>query len=182
MRDTLYSWPPDNLLDTPSTRRDMASFKASACSLDQGVGAVLDALDRHSLVDNTLVVFTTDHGLAFPDAKATMYDRGIGVLLIMRGTGRVRRRPGARRARQPPRRVSHALRRRRIAPPDWLEGASLAPLVRGEVEEIRDEVFAEVTFHAAYEPQCAIRTNRSKYMSDSTTSIRAMCSRTSTTV
>ena len=31
-------------------------------------------------------------------------------------------------------------------------------LVRGEVEEINEEVFAEVTFHAAYEPQRAVRT------------------------
>jgi len=41
----------------------------------------LNALEEHDLVDNTLVILTTDHGLAFPDAKATMYDRGIGVML-----------------------------------------------------------------------------------------------------
>ena len=35
--------PPDNLPDTPETRRDMASYKASARSLDQGVGSVLNA-------------------------------------------------------------------------------------------------------------------------------------------
>ena len=38
------------------------------------------------------------------------------------------------------------------------------PLVRGEVDEIHDEVFAEVTYHAAYEPQRAVRTERYKYM------------------
>ena len=65
----------------------MASFKASARSLDQGVGTVLNALEEHGLVDNTLVIMTTDHGLAFPDAKCTMFDRGIGVLLLMRGPG-----------------------------------------------------------------------------------------------
>ena len=45
VRDALYSLPPANLPDTPAVRRDMAAFKASARSLDQGVGAVLDALD-----------------------------------------------------------------------------------------------------------------------------------------
>ena len=39
MRDALYSLPPANLPDTPETRRDMAAYKASARSLDQGVGA-----------------------------------------------------------------------------------------------------------------------------------------------
>ena len=65
----------------------MASFKASARSLDQGVGAVLQALDEQDLADNTLVVFTTDHGLPFPGAKATLTDRGLGVLCILRGPG-----------------------------------------------------------------------------------------------
>ena len=44
----------------------MAGFKASARSLDQGVGTVLDALDEQGLAENTVVVFTTDHGLAVP--------------------------------------------------------------------------------------------------------------------
>src|SRR3954453_4082305 len=65
VRDALYSLPPAHLPDTPQTRRDMAAYKASARSLDQGVGAVLTALDEHDLADDTLVILTTDHGLAF---------------------------------------------------------------------------------------------------------------------
>ena len=65
----------------------MAAYKASARSLDQGVGAVLEALDTHGLADDTLIIFTTDHGLAFPGAKATLFDRGLGVMLILRGPG-----------------------------------------------------------------------------------------------
>ena len=65
----------------------MAAFKASARSLDQGVGAVLHALDEAGLADDTLVVLTTDHGLPFPGAKATLTDRGLGVMLIIRGPG-----------------------------------------------------------------------------------------------
>jgi N-sulfoglucosamine sulfohydrolase len=164
IRDVLYSRPPENVLDNARTRRDMASFRASARALDQGVGTVLNALEENGLADNTLVFMTTDHGLAFPDAKCTMYDRGIGVMLLMRGPG------GFERGRVVDALVSHLDLYPTICDviglehPPWLEGASLLPLVRGDVAEIHDEIFAEVTYHAAYEPQRAVRTQRYKYM------------------
>ncbi len=164
VRDALYSRPPDYIVDTPATRRDMASFKSSARSLDQGLGAVLNALEEHSLADDTLVVFTTDHGLALPNAKATMYDTGIGVMLIVRGPG------GFEKGRVFDCMVSHLdlyptmCELAAVDPPSWLDGTSLLPLVGGQVDEVRSEVFAEVTYHAAYEPQRAIRTKRYKYM------------------
>jgi N-sulfoglucosamine sulfohydrolase len=162
--DVLYSRPPENIPDHPDTRRDMAAYKASARSLDQGVGAVLQALDEHQLVDDTLGVFTTDHGLAFPGAKATLYDRGIGVTLIMRGPG------GFAGGRVVDALVSHLdiyptlCDLAGIDRPDFLQGESLLPLARREVGEIRDALFVEATFHAAYEPQRAIRTQGHKYI------------------
>lgn len=55
--------------------------------LDEGLGRVLSALDASGLADKTLVICTTDHGIAFPGMKCTLTGRGIGVLLIMRGPG-----------------------------------------------------------------------------------------------
>jgi arylsulfatase A-like enzyme len=46
--------------------------------------------------------------------------------------------------------------------PEDLSGTSLLPLARREVVELRDELFAELTYHAAYDPQRAIRTHRHK--------------------
>jgi hypothetical protein len=40
----------------------------------------------------------------------------------------------------------------------------MMPLARGEAQQIRDEIYAEVTYHAAYEPQRAVRTPRFKYI------------------
>ena len=164
VRDTLYSLPPPNLPDTPRTREDMAAFKASARSLDQGIGAVLNGLHQLGLAERTLIVCTTDHGLAFPGAKATLFDRGIGVMLLMRGPG------GFTGGRVFDAMVTHLdvyptlCDLAGIPHPPWLQGASLMPLVRGEVEAPHDEVFAEMTFHAAYEPVRAIRTPRWKYI------------------
>ncbi len=163
LRDSLYSIPPPNLPDTPETRRDMAAYKASARSLDQGVGSVLEALDANGLADNTLIVFTTDHGLAFPGAKATLFDRGLGVMLILRG-------PGFSGGKVIDALVSHLdvyptlCELAGIEPPSFLQGTSLAPLMNGEADSIREELFAEMTWHAAYEPQRAIRTERWKYI------------------
>jgi len=164
VRDALYSLPPGNLPDLPAVRRDLAAFKASARSLDQGVGAVIDALDARGLADDTLVILTTDHGLAFPGAKATLTDAGLGVLLIMRGPG------GFHGGRVCEAMVSHLdvfptlCDLLELEPPDRLEGRSLLPLARGEVDRLHDELFAGVTYHAAYEPQRAVRTARFKYI------------------
>ena len=78
--DGKYLLPPAPLPDTPQTRLDMSSFKKSAWELDRGMGAVLDALDANGLADNTLVICTTDHGIAFPRMKGFLTDHGIGVM------------------------------------------------------------------------------------------------------
>jgi N-sulfoglucosamine sulfohydrolase len=164
VRDALYSLPPPNLPDTPRTRQDMAAFKASARSLDQGIGAVLNGLHQSGLADRTLIVCTTDHGLAFPGAKATLYDGGTGVMLIMRGPA------GFTGGRVVDAMVSHL----DIYPtlcdvagvehPPFLQGASLMPLVHGDIERIHDLIFTEMTYHAAYQPLRAVRSSRWKYI------------------
>jgi N-sulfoglucosamine sulfohydrolase len=178
LRDALYSLPPANLPDTPETRRDIASYRASARSLDQGVGTVLDALDAQGLVENTLVIFTTDHGLAFPGAKATLFDRGLGVMLIMRGPG------GFAGGKVHDALVSHLdiyptlCDLAGVEHPEFLQGFSLLPLMRGDVDALREEIFAEMTWHAAYEPQRAVRTERWKYIrrfGDRETPVLANC-------
>ncbi len=162
--DERYSMPPAPLPDTPETRHDIASYKASARRYDGGVGKVLDALDETGLAENTVVINTTDHGIAFPGMKCNLTDHGIGVMLIMRG-------PGGFNGGN----VCDALASQidifpticdllDIDAPDWLEGTSLMPVIRGGTERVNDEIFAEVSYHAAYEPQRAVRTDRWKYI------------------
>jgi arylsulfatase A-like enzyme len=142
----------------------VAAFKSSARSLDQGVGRVLNALHAAGMVDNTLIVFTTDHGLAFPGAKGTLYDRGTGVMLILRGPG------GFLGGRVIDELVSQIdlyptiCELAEIETPGFAQGCSLLPMMRGEEPRARDAVFTELTYHAAYDPQRAIRTPRWKYV------------------
>ncbi|GIV77522.1 MAG: putative sulfatase [Litorilinea sp.] len=159
-----YCLPPAPLPDTPAVRQDMAAYKASARALDDGVGQVLEALDAAGLAQETLVIYTTDHGLAFPGMKCNLTDHGIGVSLILRGPG------GFTGGQVCDAMVSHIdlfptlCELIALEPPPWLQGRSLLPVIRGEVTEIHDAIFAEVTYHAAYEPQRAIRTQRYKYI------------------
>ncbi len=159
-----YCRPPRTIPDTPETRLDMAAFKASAQSLDRGVGTVLAALDAEGLADNTLIICTTDHGLAFPGMKCTLTDHGTGVMLMMRGPG------GFVGGKTYDAMVSHIdlfptiCDLLQIERPEWLQGKSLMPLVQNKVQQINEEIFAEATYHAAYEPQRAVRTTRWKYI------------------
>ena len=162
--DPRYTRPPDPLPDTPETREDMARFKASARTLDAKMGEVFAALDRAGLAENTLVICTTDHGIAFPRMKCNLTEDGIGVMLIVRGPG------GFEGGKVIDSLVSQIdifptlCDLLGIEPPDWLQGVSLVPLIRGEAESVRDAIFAEVNYHAAYEPQRCIRTKRWSYI------------------
>jgi hypothetical protein len=162
--DYRYTLPPPVNPDTPQTRQDMARFNATARKLDEGVGMVLDALEKNGFSENTLVISTTDHGIAFPDMKCFLYDHGMGVSLIIR-------RPGGFIGGQ----VCDALISQidvfpimcdylAIDPPPWLQGKSFLPIIQGRAQKTRDEVVAEVNFHVAYEPKRRVRTERWKYI------------------
>lgn len=162
--DPRFCLPPGTLPDTPEVRADMAAFKTSARALDAQMGAILDCLDETGLAQNTLVICTTDHGIAFPGMKCNLTVHGTGVMLILRG-------PGGFAGGQ----VCDALVSQvdiyptvceliGAARPAWLQGVSLLPLTMDITKEIREEAYAEVTYHAAYEPQRAVRSKRWAYI------------------
>jgi len=159
-----YTMPPACFPDTPATRVDFARFQKSARVLDKKVKAVLDALDESGLREQTLVICTTDHGIAFPRAKCNLTDMGIGVLLMMRGPG------GFGGGRVLDSLVSHidvlptVCELAGIPVPEHAQGTSLMPLIRGEAEEVHRAIYAEVNFHGANEPARCIRTRRWKYI------------------
>ena len=162
--DERYVRPPVPLPDTPENRSDMARFITSARRYDEGVGQVMKTLEISGLAQNTLVICTTDHGLAFPRMKCNLTDHGTGVMLLMRGPGGF---TGGR--------VCDALVSQLdifpticdlagAAKPERLQGKSLLPLIDGTSTQINDAVFSGVTFHACYEPMRSIRTARWRYI------------------
>ena len=161
--DPRYSLPPSPLPDSPETRADAADFKAAARIMDDSYGAVLAALERNRLAENTLVFCFTDHGLQFPRNMCNLTDQGIAVYLVIRG-------PGFSGGQVIDALVGlidlvpTACDVAGIDIPAHVEGSSLLPLVAGEVDHLRDQLFAEINYHAAYEPTRCVRTDRYKYI------------------
>ena len=78
---------PPYVEDTPDAVHHFAGLQGAIRQADEGVGILLDALDQHGLSENTLVIFTTDHGIESRRDKWTLYDPGIEIAGIFRGPG-----------------------------------------------------------------------------------------------
>lgn len=70
--------------DTPTVRRDIARHYTNIAVMDAQVGALLRQLEADGLADNTIVIWTTDHGDGLPRAKRELFDSGIRVPMIIR--------------------------------------------------------------------------------------------------
>ena len=146
---------PGYLPDIPESVDEMTAVEQTITSMDAAAGAFLDALDRAGRTDDAFVVFTTDHGLAMPRAKCTLYDPGIEVALI---------------ARWPRGAVAGGEVKTQMVSnidvlPTLVEAAGL-PVPAGvqghALSAGRDAIFAEKTFHSYYDPMRCVRTKRHK--------------------
>lgn len=156
--------PPDPLPDIEPVRTEMAAYHVLAEYVDECVGTVIEGLADGGHLSDTLVVFTTDHGLPFPYMKCDLRDDGIGVSLIARF-------PEGYRAGETEDTMVSTIdlfptfcEYLDVPIPDWVAGASLMSVVRDETDSVREQVFSEVTYHAAYEPKRCVRTDRYKYI------------------
>lgn len=150
---------PPYIPETEAARQEFTELQGMIKQMDEGVGRILAALDAADLRDNTWVIFTTDHGLAMPRAKCTMYDPGIGVALLMHAPEL-----GIVGGETISEMVSHVdllptvLDGLGLPLPEHLHGRSYWARLKGKAFTPRDAVFASKTFHTDYEPQRAIRT------------------------
>ncbi|HXD78642.1 MAG TPA: sulfatase-like hydrolase/transferase [Puia sp.] len=80
---------PGFLPDIPDVRKEVAQYYGSVYRADQSIGAVLKALNESGLADNTLVIFLSDHGAAFPFSKSQCYFNSDKTPLIVRWPHRI---------------------------------------------------------------------------------------------
>lgn len=74
---------PSFLPDTPECRAELAQYYQSATRTDKALGALVAALKKAGRYDDTVIIFTADHGMAFPGAKTTVYDAGLRVPFVI---------------------------------------------------------------------------------------------------
>ncbi len=78
---------PPHLVDTEEFRELFTRYLAEMEHLDQQVGQTLDALEKSGQADNTLVIFTSEHGAPFPGAKWTNWNVGVHTAFVVRWPG-----------------------------------------------------------------------------------------------
>jgi N-sulfoglucosamine sulfohydrolase len=159
---------PPFLSNTPEVRAEVAQYYQSISRLDRGIGRLIDILEETGKYEDTVILYISDNGAAFPEAKTTLYEPGMCLPCIVRspqhsGTGLAN---------------DGLITWADIAPtvldfaglyqnPEQFHGKSFAGILdRESPEDWRDEVYAAHTFHEItnYYPMRVIRTHRFKFI------------------
>ncbi len=82
---------PPFLPDSPECRAELAQYYQSVSRVDQGVGRLLGVLKEAVKYDNTVVIYISDNGVAFPGAKTTLYEPGMNLPCIVRNPSQRRK-------------------------------------------------------------------------------------------
>ncbi|MEP2237969.1 MAG: sulfatase [Maribacter sp.] len=161
---------PENVIlapyhpDTDKVRKDYALYYDEISRMDNYIGKVVAELENQGVADNTIILFITDNGRAFPRDKTTLYEGGIKTPWIIKWPSKIK--PGS---------TSHNLVSSIDIAPTFMkmagldplidfEGVDFTPLLDDNAEPVRDEIYAEDHFHDFEDYTRAIRTTNYKYI------------------
>lgn len=132
---------PPTFVDTPSTHDFRARYYHDVTAADAHLGRVLELVDQHLPKQDTLVMYTSDHGAQWPFGKWNLYDAGIRVPLIVRWPDKIK----------PHVRSQAMVQWIDILPtlievaggeiPSEIDGRSFLPILTGEKDAHRDVIF-----------------------------------------
>ena len=75
-------YPNDSVL-----LRDWATYLDTVRITDWHVGQVIERLKKEGILDNTVIIFFTDHGISHARGKQFLYDEGTHIPLVIKGPG-----------------------------------------------------------------------------------------------
>lgn len=165
---------PPYLPDTPECRAELAQYYQSVSRIDQGLGRLVQILKESGSYDNTLILYLSDNGIAFPGAKTTLYDPGMKLPLIVRSPDQSKRNLSTNAMVSW---VDLTPTLLDFAGIDWQQiqdkngpyrfhGKSFLPILSVQNPKGWDTVYASHTFHeiTMYYPMRVIRTPSYKYI------------------
>lgn len=87
--DTSQIRVPAFYKDHQEIKLGLSEYQAEIEWGDKMLGRIMTILEQRGIAENTIVVFTSDNGMPFPRAKATLYDHGVRVPLIVKWPGEI---------------------------------------------------------------------------------------------
>lgn len=139
---------PPHLPDHPVVRDDILNYSCEVIEFDRQAGEMLRLLHDRGVLDNTLVVMTSDNGWQMPRGLANCHDSGTRIPLVLRWTAKIKPRKPVDVLISLTDLAATFLESAGITPPADMDARSLLPLARGETQPHRDAVFVERERHA----------------------------------
>ncbi len=125
--------------------------------MDDSVGKIINILKRTNLYENTIILFTTDHGIPFPRAKGTLYDAGIETSLIISYPKLKIKNKKFKELISNIDILPTLLDFAKIKIPKIIQGKSFYPLIMNKKYNENKNIFAEKTYHDLFDPIRCIR-------------------------
>jgi N-sulfoglucosamine sulfohydrolase len=159
---------PPFLSDTPEVRAEIAQYYQSISRLDRGIGHLVEILKETGKYENTVIIYISDNGAAFPEAKTTLYEPGMRLPCLVRSPRHQNR--GATCgglitwADLTPTILDFA---GAYPDPDRFHGRSFRGIIDQESPpDWRKEIYAAHTFHEItnYYPMRVLRTKKYKFI------------------
>jgi N-sulfoglucosamine sulfohydrolase len=159
---------PPFLPDTPEVRAELAQYYQSIARLDRGIGRLMQVLRDEGKYENTLLIYISDNGAAFPESKTTLYEPGMCLPCIVKSPLHHKR--GAT--------CDGLITWADLTPtildfagaevqPESFHGRSFRDIIdQQDPADWREEVFASHSFHEItnYYPMRVVRTRRHKFI------------------
>ena len=157
---------PPYIADTPIARKALANYYQDITTMDTRIGEVDKMLETHGYSDNTIFIYTTDHGSEWPHCKWTLYDTGIRLPFLAKWHGKI---PAATVSDAMISHVDFLPTLIDIAggePPDSLDGRSFKNVLLGQQTTFRDKIYGTHTRDGNMNvfPQRCVRDSCYKYI------------------
>lgn len=134
---------PGFLPDLPGVRSDLSRYEGEIEHMDGDFQRVLDIIKDRAGLENTLIIFAGDNGMAFPSGKGSLHDPGLNVPLLVSWPGVVKAGGDSRVLISGEDIAPTCLEAAGLKVPARISGRSFLPLLKGETFEPRKHIFAE---------------------------------------